>query len=94
MAHWCRSFDTRVIDGFVDGAAAAGVWVSRLNGRFDLGIVDGLVNLTGRVCYAVGGWFREVQTGYLRSYVLFLVMAAVGIFVLLSYFMAARAGTP
>ena len=36
--------------------------------------------------YGVGSWLRNVQTGYLRSYVLFLVLAAVGIFVVLSYF--------
>jgi hypothetical protein len=29
---------------------------------------------------------RTVQTGYLRSYVLFMVLAAVGLFVLLLYF--------
>jgi hypothetical protein len=40
------------------------------------------------VIYAVGGRLRVVQTGYLRSYVLFLVLAAVGCFVLLSYFVA------
>ena len=29
---------------------------------------------------------RDVQTGYIRSYVLFLVLAAVGLFLLLSWF--------
>ena len=38
--------------------------------------------------YGVGDRLRTVQTGYLRSYVLFLVLAAVGIFVVLSYFVA------
>jgi NADH-quinone oxidoreductase subunit L len=86
VAHWCRSFDLGVIDRFVDGLGRATVKVSRWDGRFDLGIVDGLVNLTGRVVYDIGAWLRGIQTGYLRSYILFLVLAVIGIFFLLAYF--------
>jgi hypothetical protein len=39
----------------------------------------------------VGSALRAVQTGFIRSYVLFLVLAAVAIFVL-SYFVAFAAG--
>jgi NADH-quinone oxidoreductase subunit L len=87
-AGWCRSFDLRVIDGFVDGTARAVIGLSRWGGRFDLGIIDGLVNLTADVIYGVGAWLRGWQTGYIRSYVLFMVLAAVGIFVVLSYLVA------
>jgi NADH-quinone oxidoreductase subunit L len=86
IAGWCRRFDTRVIDGTIDGIARDTVRVSKGSGRFDLGIIDGLVNLTGRVVNGVGRWLRTVQTGYLRSYVLFMVLAAVALFVLLFYF--------
>jgi NADH-quinone oxidoreductase subunit L len=88
VAGWCRFFDTRVIDGFVDFLGRSTVRLSSWNGQFDLGVVDGLVNLTARVAYATGGWLRTIQTGYLRSYVLFLVLAAVGIFAVLSFFVA------
>jgi NADH-quinone oxidoreductase subunit L len=88
VAGWCRAFDTKCIDGFVDGLARFTVRVARWDGKFDLGVIDGLVNLIARVAYAVGGWLRTVQTGYLRSYVLFLVLAAIAIFALLSYFVA------
>jgi NADH-quinone oxidoreductase subunit L len=91
VAGWARAFDTRVIDGFVDSLGRFTVRFSDWNGKFDLGIVDGLVNLTARIAYAMGGWFRRVQTGYLRSYVLFLVLAAVGIFAVLSYVVAMAA---
>jgi NADH-quinone oxidoreductase subunit L len=91
VAGWCRTFDTRVIDGLVDATARATVRLARWNGRFDLGIIDGLVNLTARVVYATGARLRRVQTGYLRSYVLFLVLAAVGIFIVFSYFVARAA---
>ncbi len=88
VGRWFAAFDRRAIDGAVDGASRFTVLASKWNGLFDLGVIDGLVNLTARVIYGVGGWLRGVQTGYLRSYVLFLALAAVGIFVVLSYFVA------
>jgi NADH-quinone oxidoreductase subunit L len=89
VANWCRAFDTKVLDGAVDGTAKFTVEVARGSGRFDNGIVDGLVNLVADTCYAVAAWLRNVQTGYLRSYVLFLVLAAVGIWLILSSLLGA-----
>jgi len=77
VARWCRLFDTRVIDGVVDNTGKLTVATARGSGRFDNRVVDGLVNLVASVCYGVGAWLRNIQTGYLRSYVLFLVLAAV-----------------
>ena len=65
------------------------VRLSKWDGAFDLGIIDGLANLSATVTQATGGWLRRSQTGYLRSYVLFLVLAAVGIWVILSSLLAA-----
>ncbi len=81
-------FDLHVIDGIIHGLAWLAVRVSRIDGWFDSHVVDGLVNLTGQTAWGVGGWFRRFQTGYLRSYVLFLVIAAVVIFVAVSYLVA------
>jgi hypothetical protein len=61
------------------------VLVSKWDGIFDNGVIDGLANLVGDVIYGMGAGLRRVQTGFLRSYVLFLVLAAVGIFIVLSY---------
>jgi NADH-quinone oxidoreductase subunit L len=92
-AYWCRAFDAHVIDRIIDNTARATTKLSRWDGLFDYAIVDGLVNLTGRVVFACGAWLRRIQTGYIRSYVLFLVLAAVGIFYLLAYFFnLAKAG--
>jgi NADH-quinone oxidoreductase subunit L len=85
VAGWLKTFDLVVIDGFVHQLARFTVWLSREDGRFDNGVVDGLVNLIASVCYGIGGAFRRLQTGFIRNYVLFLVLAAVCIFVLLSY---------
>jgi NADH-quinone oxidoreductase subunit L len=84
VAGWARAFDTRVIDGFVDGTGRGTVKLAGASGRIDLGIIDGLANLTAAVFYGIGSWFRNFQTGYIRSYVVFLVVAAVGLWVVLS----------
>jgi NADH-quinone oxidoreductase subunit L len=91
VGRWCRSFDGGVIDGVLHALARGTVQLARWDGRFDNGFVDWLVNLVGNVTYSVGAWLRTVQTGSLRNYVLFLVLAAVGIFVALSYFVALAA---
>jgi NADH:ubiquinone oxidoreductase subunit 5 (subunit L)/multisubunit Na+/H+ antiporter MnhA subunit len=72
----------------VDASARFIVRVARWDGRFDLGIIDGAVNLLARVVSGVGGGLRNVQTGFIRSYVLFLVLAVVAIFAILSFFVA------
>jgi NADH-quinone oxidoreductase subunit L len=41
--------------------------------RFDLGVVDGVVNGVGRLVRGIGEWTRPLQTGFVRNYgVLFL----------------------
>jgi NADH-quinone oxidoreductase subunit L len=84
VAQWCRAFDTYVIDGLIHLTARAAVWTSWLSGRADNYVVDGIANWTARILNRTGNYLRNVQTGYLRSYILFLVLAAVGIWVLLS----------
>jgi NADH-quinone oxidoreductase subunit L len=86
VAHAFKWFDLTVIDGIIHGVARSTLRVSRWDGRFDSIVVDGLVNLVGNVTFRIGSSFRGIQTGALRSYVLFLALAAVGLFVVLSYF--------
>lgn len=85
VAGWCRDFDLKVIDGLIHLTARVGLMVSWVHGLFDRFIVDGFVNVLAQASYAVGSRLRRVETGYLRSYVLFLVLAAVGIWVILSF---------
>jgi NADH-quinone oxidoreductase subunit L len=85
VAHAFKWFDLTVIDGIIHAIARTTVRVSRWDGRFDNLVVDGAVNLVANVTYRVGSSLRDVQTGSLRSYVLFLALAAVGLFVMLSY---------
>ncbi|MCY2994055.1 MAG: proton-conducting transporter membrane subunit [Planctomycetota bacterium] len=89
--HWlaglAAALDRRWIDGFIDGLATctkrfAIAW-ERLA---DQTIVDGLVNLLARQTYALGLGLRVIQTGRLRQYVMFIVIGAIAVFVLISFF--------
>ncbi|MFL5339731.1 MAG: NADH-quinone oxidoreductase subunit L [Gemmataceae bacterium] len=86
VAHWCRAVDTKGIDWLIDNIARAAVWTSKLDGKIDNGIVDGLVNVVADAIHGVGFRFRRVQTGFIRNYVLFLALAAIAIFAALTYF--------
>jgi NADH-quinone oxidoreductase subunit L len=85
VAKACRAFDWNILDGLIDGLAKCTVWFSRMDGWFDFRIIDGAVNLVSDVVYGVGNWLRRFQTGQIRQYVLFLAMAAVGLFAVISF---------
>jgi NADH-quinone oxidoreductase subunit L len=70
MSAW---FDSKVVDGVVNGAASATRSFSKFNGLFDNIVVDGLVNLTGGMVGAFGLIFRKFQTGKIQTYIAFLV---------------------
>ncbi len=76
--------DTLLLNGLVRRLAIATVVVAKVEGRVDRQVVDGAVDATGRSIWRLGGWLRYPQTGWLRSYVLFLILAAVGLFVVVS----------
>jgi proton-translocating NADH-quinone oxidoreductase chain L len=80
LARLCRQIDHVLIDGLVDGSAAATALLSRMEGVFDMIAVDRLVNLTARAVYVTGDWSRSIQTGKLRNYLMFLAVALVGLF--------------
>jgi NADH-quinone oxidoreductase subunit L len=86
VGQWFAAFDLRIIDGIIHAVARAAVWTSKWDGLFDNRVIDGAVNLVGNTIYGVGARLRNLQTGFLRSYVLFLVLAAAGIFLALAYF--------
>ena len=81
VSHALKWIDLKIIDGFLHFVAWLAVKISKWDGIFDRTVIDGSVNLLAHVTGAVGNAFRRVQTGFLRSYVLFMVLAAVGIFV-------------
>ena len=80
LARFCQRIDKILIDGLIDGSAAATALLSRAEGIFDVIAVDSLVNLTGKAVYAAGDWGRSIQTGRLRQYLLFLAGGLVVLF--------------
>lgn len=87
IAQIAAGFDRRWIDGFIDGLARAGRAIAQVWDRVvDRGIVDQSVNLFAGWTYSVGYAVRKIQTGRLRQYVMFIVVATIAIFVLVSFF--------
>jgi len=89
--HWISGIvagiDRNWIDRFIDGLATAvrsfsnfWAWLA------DKMIVDAIVDKVAACTYVLGLSLRSVQTGRLRQYVMFIVIGAVAIFVLISFF--------
>lgn len=81
FGRWISGFDRRGIDRFIDSIATCTKWVANKWTAFaDKGIVDGLVNLTARWTWSTGLSLRKFQTGSVRQYVVFIVIAALVLF--------------
>ena len=87
ISRFVAAIDRNWIDGLIDFLARLVVWFSN---AFDLiadrGIVDGIANLSASWTYSLGNSLRAVQTGSIRQYVMFIVVGAVAIFILISFF--------
>jgi len=88
IANWCRAADTHGIDGAVNAIGRATIGVARGGGRFDKGVIDGSVNVLADATIMAGRRMRRIQTGHLRNYIVFLVLAAIFIFAVMSYFLS------
>ena len=81
------AFDRQVIDGFIDWLGPSTIWFSkRWEYVADQSLVDGFVNLLAGWTYSLGLSLRSIQTGRIRQYVMFIVIGAISIFVLISFF--------
>ncbi len=93
LAGAAASFDRNVIDGIVDGTARVTKWCAAGWDRLvDQSLVDGLVNQIAKWVYSLGNSMRRVQTGSVRQYVMFIVVAAVALFILISFWNSTLAG--
>ena len=87
ISRWIAGFDRRWIDGLIDGSARvvrsfSSLWVRVADGI----VVDGSVNAFAKWMYSLGLSMREIQTGRLRQYVMFIVVGTVAVFILVSFF--------
>ena len=69
------AFDSRVVDGIVNGSAALSRLSSRIVGGIDKYFVDGLVNtLAAFIARLMSPLFRAAQTGFTQNYALVMVL--------------------
>ncbi len=94
ISGWITAIDQRGLDWLADNSARLVRGVARIDAWIDRVFVDGLIHLTARWTHAVGLKLREVQTGSLRQYVMFLAVGLVALFILISmYWNIAVAGS-
>ncbi|MFA7626127.1 MAG: proton-conducting transporter membrane subunit, partial [Candidatus Kapaibacterium sp.] len=71
--------DTYIIDGIVNGVSYIIRVLGTFTGKFDLGVVDGLVNLSGGVVGFSGSILRKLQTGRVQTYLLLSVLGLIAV---------------
>jgi NADH-quinone oxidoreductase subunit L len=79
--------DRNIVDGAVNGSGWLTIVSAWFSGLTDRTVVDGLVNLVGRICEEGSFWFRRVQTGLVQNYALLML---VGIFAFVSIYLYMR----
>ena len=82
-ARGLHSFDVKVVDGAVNGAAKVTLGTADASYLADTSLVDGAVNALWKILASFSQSFRRLQTGVLQNYAL---MMLIGIFALISYF--------
>ena len=81
IGRWASWFDSRIIDGLVDGAAWLTRKVSAGSIVFDNQVIDGAVNGLGSAHRLFSRGLRRLQTGFVYNYALSIV---IGIVILIS----------
>jgi NADH-quinone oxidoreductase subunit L len=82
-------FDKQVIDGIIDNLAVGTKITAYIEDFIDRHFVDGFVNIFADWTYGIALWFRGAETGRVRQYVMFIVVGTVGMFVLITFYLAA-----
>ncbi|MEQ8788196.1 MAG: proton-conducting transporter membrane subunit [Pirellulaceae bacterium] len=87
-ANLISSFDRGCIDRLIDNIARGTTWLANFWAWFaDQLFVDGCVNTFASWMYGIGVALREVQTGRIRQYVMFIIVGAIALFLLISFFL-------
>jgi NADH-quinone oxidoreductase subunit L len=89
VARRVAEFDKQVIDGIIDNLAVGTKITAYIEDFIDRRFVDGFVNIFADWTYGIALWFRGAETGRVRQYVMFIVVGTVGMFVLITFYLAA-----
>ncbi|MBX3044320.1 MAG: NADH-quinone oxidoreductase subunit L [Candidatus Kapabacteria bacterium] len=77
LMYW---IDSKIFDGIVNGMGYLWRGLGTFTGKFDNGVVDGLVNLSGGMVGFSGSVLRKLQTGRVQTY---LLLSIIGLIVLI-----------
>ena len=78
LARAVYRFDSRIVDGIVNGLAWLSRLFSRIVGAFDKYFVDGLVNtIAAFIMRLMSPLFRAAQTGFTQNYALVMVLGLI-----------------
>lgn len=70
-------FDSKIVDGIVNGSADVTRRLAFFTGGFDKYVVDGLVNLTAYLSGFIGLIFRRIQTGKVQTYLVLVIFSII-----------------
>lgn len=79
-------FDSKIVDGIVNGTASVTRLFSRISGLFDTYVVDGFVNATAFISGFIGLNFKRIQTGKVQTYVVLVVFSILVLFFIIGPF--------
>lgn len=82
LAWFAAWIDRAVIDWTIDHLALAVRALAHADDWLDRVFVDGAVNRLAVVVYGLGGWFCQWQSGRIRSYILWIVVGLVTLFIM------------
>ena len=71
--------DTYIFDGIVNGMGYVWRQIGTFTGKFDNGVVDGLVNLSGGMVGFSGSILRKLQTGRVQTYLLLSIIGLIAL---------------
>ncbi len=87
ISRFISGIDKNWIDVFIDSLARFVAWFARAwEYLADQIVVDGFVNVFAGWTYNLAVTLRQVQTGRLRQYVMFIVLGAIAVFVVVFLF--------
>jgi NADH:ubiquinone oxidoreductase subunit 5 (subunit L)/multisubunit Na+/H+ antiporter MnhA subunit len=87
ISRFISGIDKNWIDVFIDSLARSVAWFARAWEYIaDQIVVDGFVNVFAGWTYSLAVTLRQVQTGRIRQYVMFIVLGAIAVFVLVFLF--------
>lgn len=79
-----EAYDSLIVHPLMDGSRTV-LWKG-----LDLGVIDGMVNGTGKLARSIGGMFRMMQSGYIRRYAAWVVVGSIVVVVAITFFGGVR----